>query len=128
MDRKGESDLPWEQNDFQDAEANVVGVDNIISDEREKLSQALVAAVHEETGSVANLEQEIRRYTTLGGRVSSTVRELEISEPTDKEFIMEMMQILEKLEQAGEGIADPYTQRQISVAVQHLQRRNAVRH
>jgi hypothetical protein len=102
---------------------NVARVGEIVDEERELLEEALSEAAQAGRPGF-HTEAETNRFAVLAARISSIVREYEILEPVDTEFVIDMMQILEESNQTGTG-PEPQLQRKMSQAVQNLQVRNA---
>jgi hypothetical protein len=102
---------------------NVARVGEIVDEERELLEEALSEAAQAGRPGF-HKEAETNRFAVLAARISSIVREFEILEPVDTEFVIDMMQILEESNRTGTG-PEPQLQRKMSQAVQNLQVRNA---
>lgn len=106
---------------------NLQRVGVIVAAELELLDKGLAAVRESGRGSAIHIEAERNRLIELGGQVGGLVDKLSISEPADSEFVIELLQILEKTDygiEPGEESAR-YDLHEISQAVQSLQLRNA---
>jgi hypothetical protein len=111
---------PGEYGELPPFEQNAARVEEIIANDTESIERAL----GETTQNVSHPETEANRLAVLASRVSSIVREYGILAAPDIEFVIDMMLVLKESDRSGTG-PEPELNRQMSLAVQNLEVRNA---